>query len=74
MKIKEAREKIGMTQAQFGKLMGMSQSRISEIEHNANFRIETFQHKIHLIGIEMLVENDLLEEFQKRINKFMGVK
>lgn len=67
--IKVVRKKLGMTQKQLGNLLGMSNTRISEIENGAGGRSETIQQKTHLIAINMLAKHELLDEFQDELKR-----
>ena len=69
IKIKQVRQIIGMTQEKFGEIMGMSNTRVCQIENNAGGRKETFQHVVHLIAIVLIVKHGLLDEFKKKIRR-----
>lgn len=67
--IKDTRKKIQLTQIKMGKLLGVSQHRISEIERGVDGRSETITQKHLLAAIELLAEHGLIEKFFERLNK-----
>lgn len=50
MDIRELRKHLNLTQPEFGKLLGMGQGRVSELETGK--RVPTKQMKRHLIAVE----------------------
>lgn len=58
--IKETRKKLEQTQSQMGKLLGVSQHRISEIERGVDGRSETTTQRRLLTAIELLADHGLL--------------
>ena len=67
--IKEARQKLGLTQKQMADLIGTVQHRISEIERGIDGRKETKQMQHHLAAIELIWEYGLIEELTAQHDK-----
>jgi transcriptional regulator with XRE-family HTH domain len=64
--IKEARQKLGLTQKEMAEILGNTQHRISEIERGVDGRSETKQQLRHLNAIELIFEHALIAELIAR--------
>ena len=62
--IKEARQKLGLTQKQFAQLLGMTQQAVARIESGG--RMETKGHQAALTAIELIFEHGLIAELVAR--------
>lgn len=60
--IKEARQKLGLTQKQMAVLLGTTQHRVSEIERGIDGRTETKQMRHHLAALLVIGGHGLLDE------------
>jgi len=67
--IKATRNKLKQTQTQMGKLLGVSQHRVSEIERGVDGRSETTTQRRLLAAIELLADHGLLDKFFEQFNK-----
>jgi DNA-binding XRE family transcriptional regulator len=69
MKMKEVRQKLGMTQAEFAPLMGMTQQAITKIERGYEGRKETNVHLSLLTAIDLIYRHGLIDEVIIKLNK-----
>jgi transcriptional regulator with XRE-family HTH domain len=51
----EARNRAGLTQLEMARKLGVAQSRISRIEHQANPRMDTVQSYARALGLEIVL-------------------
>jgi transcriptional regulator with XRE-family HTH domain len=51
----EARNRAGLTQLEFAERLGVLQSRVSRIEHQANPRLDTVQSYARALGLELVL-------------------
>ena len=65
--IKKVRYKLGLTQKEMGVLLGSNQQAVARIENKS--RLETKQHKAHLIAVELIADNNLLHTLNENIIK-----
>jgi transcriptional regulator with XRE-family HTH domain len=63
--IREAREAIGLTQAEVGKRLGQPQSSVSRIERGGDLRVSTLLEMARILNLEpMLVPKHLIPAVQ----------
>ncbi len=51
----EARDRAGLTQSELAGKLGVQQSRVSRIEHEANPRLDTVQSYARALGLEVVL-------------------
>jgi len=50
-----ARKKAGLTQEQMAQKLGLTQARLSQIEHGQNLRLDTLESYARALGLELLL-------------------
>jgi len=63
--IKEARQKLGLTQSKMAVLLGMAQPTLARIESGG--RNETKGHRAHLAALELLNEHGLIDKLATKL-------
>ncbi len=51
----KARSSAGLTQVQMARKLGLTQARLSQIEHGQNARLDTLQSYARALGLELLL-------------------
>ena len=67
--IKEARQKLGLTQQQMACLLGMTRPALAKIEGGVEGRKETKGHIAHLIALQLIFEHGLLEDLMSKLKE-----
>jgi transcriptional regulator with XRE-family HTH domain len=55
IQLAEARSRAGLTQSELAEKLGVQQSRVSRIEHEANPRLDTVQSYARALGLELVL-------------------
>ena len=69
MKIKEVRQKLGLTQKQIAPLLGTTQQGVGRIESGYEGRRETAGQIAALVALDLLNEHNLIDELIEKHRK-----